>query len=231
MMRSLIVLRIFTLLGAVFLCSCTTGYQRAYFPPPSDYVALDQLQIKSKFEQVSLNKENLPSEVAKCVPTFPLSGLVMEKMIREFPGKGTTAIAHVSSSKRFIYRGQVGLCLEFSENVYPIYAAETFLATANPSGVPPDVTDEWYKKIATEIAIKGQAKVLYVFTEKGNAYLVSYWCEQSGGTTLYYSAEFKKAGEWENIKVDNRFAYPTMKGFTKTDRGGGEKKSFPLAAG
>ena len=206
--------------------------QKKTFPPPSDYVPLDQIKIKPKFESIWLTKENLAAEHKKCVPFIQENTESMNTAVREFPrNNATIAVGHSSSSKQFIYRGSTGLCLEFSANRYPIYAAETFIGTANPTGVPPDVTDDWYMKIALKIATGGRAKVAYV-TDKGTAFLVSYWSDQTGGFALNYWSEFKKAGEWENSEVDYKFTNPALQGFSETKRGKSKNmvKSFPLAA-
>ena len=196
---------------------------------------LDQIRIKPKFDSILLTKENLAIERSKCVPfTFVQSNTRgLDDAVSEFPRKNVTvAVGHESSSKKFIYRGTTGLCLEFSANGYPIYAAETFIGTANPAGVPPDVTDGWYMKIARKIAINGRAKVVYV-TRKGTAYLVSYWCDQTGVFALNYWSEFKKVGEWESTEVDYKFSSPALLGLSQTVRGNSKKmvKTFPLAAG
>jgi hypothetical protein len=224
-----VIVSIVSLLGVALLYGCAEEYHPKYFPPPTDYVPLDQIQIRQQFPTVSLSKENLVYEARRCVSTLPLTESAARDTLRKFPSKGITIVGHSSSSRHFVYRGQTGLCMEFSANKYPIFAAETFYRTANPVGVPPDVSNDWYKQIARQIAIKGQAKVIYVMVGKGNAYLVSYWNNEASGTSLYYSSEFKNAGEWENIKVDEIFSYPTLRGFSKTKRSGGEKKDFPLA--
>ena len=220
------------LLGVALIYGCATPQQQKYFTPPSDYVLLDQIRIKPKFDTVLLTKENLAAEQKKCVPFIQTNTTSMDAAVKEFPrNNATIAVGHASSSKLFIYRGTTGLCLEFSANRYPIYAAETFLGTANPTGVPPDITDDWYKKIALNIAINGRAKVAYV-TDKGTAFLVSYWSDQTGGFALNYWSEFKKVGEWESTEVDYKFSNPALHGFSEIKRGDSKKmvKNFPLAA-
>jgi len=224
-------MRILTILLSAALTYGCASPQRQYFAPPSDYVKLDQIQIKPKFDTVLLTKENLATEQQKCVPFLQLNSDSTRNSVSKFPRHNVTiAVGHQSSSKKFIYRGTTGLCLEYSENKYPIYAAETFIATDNPTGIPPDVTNNWYMKIAMQIAHKGQAKVAYI-TNKGTAFLVSYWSDQTGGFTLYYATEFKKAGEWENVTVDYKFSNSALNGFAETRRGNGNDKfkGFPLA--
>lgn len=220
------------LLSAALIYGCAAPQQQKYFTPPSDYVPLDQIRIKPRFDSLLLTKENLASESKKCVPFIQTNTEKMDTDVREFPRNNSTiAVGHASSSKQFIYRGSTGLCLEYSANRYPIYAVETFIGTANPTGVPPDVTDDWYMKIALKIAINGRAKVAYT-SGKGTAFLVSYWSDQTGGFALNYWSEFKKAGEWENTEVDYKFSNPALHGLSETKRGDSKKmvKNFPLAA-
>ncbi len=221
------------LLGVAFIYGCGAPQPHKDFAPPSDYVPLDQIRIKPRFDTVLLTKENLVAEHRKCVPLIQANTDNMETAVREFPRKNSTiAVGHASSAKQFIYQGSTGLCLEFSANRYPIYAAETFIGTANPTGVPPDITDNWYMKIALKIATYGRARVAYV-TNKGTAYVVSYWSERPGGFALNYWSEFKKVGEWENTEVDYKFSHPALRGFSETKRGDAKTmvKIFPLAAG
>lgn len=224
-MRSLTIL-----LGVALINGCASP-QHQSFAPPRDYVTLDQIRIKPKFDTVFLTKENLATEQQKCVPFLLPDSDATRDAVRKFPRNNVTvAVGHRSSAKQFIYSGTTGLCLEYSANRHPIYAAETFIGTANPTGVPPDITDDWYMKIATQIAFTGRAKVAYV-TDKGTAWLVSYWSDQTGGFSLYYSSEFKKAGEWENAAVDYSFSNPSLRGFVETSRGNAKDmvKYFPLA--
>lgn len=117
--------------------SSSDPHQKKYFAPPSDYVPLDQIRIKPKFETVLLTNENLAAEHKKCVPFIQTNTERMDAAVKAFPrNNATIAVGHASSSRQFIYRGSTGLCLEFSANRYPIYAAETFIGTANPTGVP-----------------------------------------------------------------------------------------------
>jgi hypothetical protein len=211
--------------------SLPSSNNNKYFPPPADYVPLDQIKIKQNFNIVSLTKENLASELVKCVSFLDPNSENVRRNVNDFPLKNATVtVSHKSSSKVFMYRDTTGLCLEYSSNKYPIYAVETFFETANPTGVSPDITNEWYRKIAMQIAIKGQAKIIYA-TSKGTAFIVSYWSDQTGGNLLNYSSVFKKAGEWESMQTDFKFTQAEIQGFSETKRGDRSVKSFPLAHG
>lgn len=208
----------------------TPGNNR-YYPPATDYVPLDKIQVKQSFKVVSLNKNNLANELVKCVSTLDPNSESIKQYENDFPLKNATVTtSHISTSRVFIFHDTSGLCLEYSANKYPIFAAETFFETANPTGVPPEITTEWYKQIAKLIAIKGKAKIIYA-TGKGTAFIVSYWSDQGAGNLLNYSSEFKKVGEWENLQADFKYTHQAMQGFSNTKRGEKFAKSFPSARG
>ena len=98
-----------------------------------------------------------------------------------------------------------------------------FWKRSTPAGVPPEVLDVWYKKIANLIAARGMATVAYE-TNDGNAFVANYWVEESPMFGLYYSSELWKAGEWETDDVDAHFLHPKMESVTVTKRSGRRKK-------
>lgn len=213
---------------AVFLAGCSDLPEKS-FSPPSDYVPINQVQIASRFATVEVTRETLGLEVNKCIPSLDADSQSVRDLLQKFPNNdATTVIKHDRSSRYFLLHKTSAICLEQSTALLPIFAAEALLETANPIGVPPDVTDGWYKKIALLIATQGVAKVAYVY-ENGNAFKVSYWVNTTPPFGLLYSSEFKKSGAWETDNFDARFSYSTMTSFTVTKRSGSEQKNYPLA--
>jgi hypothetical protein len=232
-------MRMFIFLASLLLVgACTspkknsspfTASSNIQFAPPVDYVPLSQIQIKQTFDVVTLSQDNLESEQIKCVPFLVANSENMRRNLKDFPLKNATVtVSHKSSSKVFVYHNTKGLCLEYSANKFPIYAVETLLNTANPTGVPDEIGNEWYKKIAKQIAIKGKVKVIYQLS-KENALVSTYWNDPAAGIVLNYSAEFKKAGEWESLPVDFKFSHPELRGYSESKRGDKSVKNFPLA--
>lgn len=198
---------------------------RKVFAPPTDYVPIGQVQIQSRFDTVELTRENYGVEANRCVPQLDSNSQSIKKQLEKYPNKDIVGLGHASSSKLFVVHQTTAFCLHKSSEKLPILAAEAFINTVNPKGVPPDVLDGWYKRIAMTIATKGMAKVAYAF-DNGNAYVTSYWVEASS-QTLSYSNSFRKAGTWEAEPVDARFTHPTLSSVAETKRGGaGEKASL-----
>lgn len=213
---------------AAFLAGCTDLPEKS-FSPPNDYVPINQIQIASRFVTVEVTRETLGLEVNKCIPSLDADSQSVRDHLQKFPNNDATiGIRHASSSRLFLLHKTTAICLEQSTALLPIFAAEALLETANPIGVPPDVTDGWYKKIALLIATQGVAKVAYVY-KNGNAFKVSYWVNTTPPFGLSYSSEFKKSGTWETEIFDARFSHPTMTSFTVTKRSGSEQKNYPLA--
>lgn len=195
------------------------------FDPPTDFVPLSKVVIKNRQAEVFLTKENLGAEVLKCVPTFKIDGKAFKDKLDKFPEKNSiVSIGHASSSKKFVYSENSGVCLEYSSNGYPIFAADDFLETVNPVGVPPDVAEEWFKKIAYRIAVNGRVKVAYV-SDKGTAFVDSYWAEKKD-SSIYYWSDFKKVGEWETLQLDFTFSHPGLQSHSSTTRSGSMRKTF-----
>lgn len=199
---------------AVLITGCATPPQKV-FPPPTDYVPIERVQIASRFDTVEVTAATLGLEVNKCVPQLNGDSPSIQKHLKAFPNRNIMGFGHMSSANNFVLRQTTAVCLQKSSEKHPIFAAEVFLNTANPKGVPPDVVDDWYKQIALGIATKGVAKVAYVFAN-GNANTVSYWVETPHDIDLYYSSTFKKAGTWEKEKYDAQFSHPSMTGFSET---------------
>lgn len=218
----------FAVIGLLSILStaCVTQAQRS-FPPPDDYIPIDRLHIASQYVTVEVSKETLAVEANKCVPSLDGNSQNIRHEASSIPSRNIVAFEHASSGNMFVLRQNTAICLHRSSARYPIFAAETFLDTVNPQGVPPDVTDDWYKQIACLIATKGVAKVAYVFGN-GNAFVTSYWVETSAQFRLNYSSTFSKSGTWETQNFDARFSHPDMSSVSNTKRSGGSQKSFPL---
>ena len=220
---------VLTVCAVAGLIGCAAPPQRV-FSPPVDYVPIGDVKIESKFKVIKLERENLAAEINRCVPQISATSPGVVRALSEFPSRSTSVSVHghVSSANAFWASGTTGICLQSSSEGFPIFAAEAFLNTVNPSGVPPDVTDAWYKQIALLVATKGTAKVAYVF-DKGTAFVADYWVQQPNTRMLNYSVAFRKVGEWESQVFDVRFSHPGMSSVAETKRGGSAIKSNLLA--
>lgn len=214
-------------LMVVFLAGCATSPTQKAFPPPVDYVPIDKVQITSRFDTVEVTPANLAIEARKCVPQLGADSQGIKKTIQEFPSRASVGLGHASSANLFLLNQTTAICLQRSSAKFPIFAAEAFIDTINPQGVPPDVVDDWYKQIALQIATKGMAKVAYAF-DNGNAFIATYWVEMNQSIALSYSNIFKKAGAWETEKIDFKFTHPTLTSVSEVKRSRLSQKAQPL---
>jgi hypothetical protein len=202
---------------AATLAGCAAPH-RAAVPPPTDYVPIDRLEISSQFPTVELTRETLAAAINQCVPQVKVDSSGSRSALSQFPSNNVVLIGHLSSANQFWVNKTTGFCLRTSSAKFPILAGEAFIETVNPKGVPPDVTDGWYRQIALRMASRGSAKVAYVF-ENGNAFVVDYWMESNRGATLRYSSALRKAGTWETETIDFRFTHPALSAVSETKRG------------
>lgn len=202
---------------ATFLFGCATQSQKV-FAPPSDYVPIGKIQISSKFQTIELTRETLAAEIKRCVPQISTNSEYVNRDISSFPSTNIALHGHASSASQFWVNRTTGMCLKVSSERFPVLAGEAFFDTVNPVGVPPDVTDGWYKQIALLIATKGAAKVAFTF-KKGAAFVADYWVEPRQGHKLHYSSSYRKEGSWEFERVDLRFSHPSMSSISQTKRG------------
>lgn len=201
-------------------CVTTPSSAPSGFAPPAGYVPLDQIQIVDRFMVVEVNAANLGAETQRCVPQIPAGSKSVIEAAAKLPlPRGTiTGLSHLSSGSMLVISGSRAICIRQSAAHYPIFAAEAFVATINPTSVPPTVTDGWYAQIARRMAEAGRVTVAYVFTN-GNADIASYWVEPTRKYWIRYAREFRKAGSWETGTYDFRFSHPSLTSISMTKRG------------
>ncbi len=188
-------------------------------------VPLDRIQIQDRFEVIDVNSANLGREAHRCVPQLAADAKAVTDTAPKLPlpRGNTVALSHLNGSSWLVVYGATAICIPRSAAGYPIFAGEAFVATVNPSGVPPTVTDGWYAQIARRLAEKGRVSVAYVFSN-GNATIATYWVEPTAKNFLYYAGEFKKVGTWENNTYDFRFTDPNMSSVSSVKRGNASQK-------
>jgi hypothetical protein len=184
-------------------------------------------QIQSKFDVIKLEKETLRTEVNKCIPAISADSSLLKDGIKDFPGNAITTYQGSKAASVFVVFRTTGLCLKLSPKKYPIFAAEAFIKTVSPDGVPQNVVDDWYKRVAATIAQKGSAKIAYVFNN-GNAFIVNYSVKSDSPYQLMYLSQFKKAGTWESEKLDSKFTHASLSGVTESKWNEQSIKPHPL---
>jgi hypothetical protein len=210
--------------AVMLVTACATQAPRT-FPAPTDRIPLEQVVIDREFVRTPLTRESFGEEANKCVPPLNAQSSSVQTTLRDFPSRNIVSLGHVSSGSTFVVQQSTAICIRQSDQGHPIFAAEAFVDTVNPQGVPPDVRDAWYKQVAMSIASRGQARVAYTFPN-GNAFVATYWVEPASKQTLNYTNEFKKQGEWEAGRFDMTFSHPALSAVSETMRGKQRRKHF-----
>lgn len=212
------------LLGALLLpVLCTAQTLPA---PAPDAVPLEQLRIEARHTVLKLSAATLADELIRCVPSHPRSPWLQERGAALLHSGATTALGHVGSASVLILRGSSGVCLRRSSAGYPIFAVESFYATVNPQGVPQQIADEWYRRIAERIASHGTARVAYHGRE-GTIFLATYRVKAPRGHMLEYELQLFKA-DTPPPPADLSFRHATLHAVSLTKRGDRAQKPFPL---
>jgi len=198
-------------LASVSLClSLTAGAAESALPQRTGRVPLAGLKITERFESQQLTRENFASAVRACLPAYPEAAI--ERQTREWalPLKNSTrTLRDTTSVGAYVITDSTGVCVHESESGHPVFAAEAFTGTVEPSGVPAAVRDEWFIEIAHVIAAKGHAEIVYKFPN-GNAQVALYRAVPPGFTKIEYRAEFRKAGDYDASRYDKTFTHPDL---------------------
>jgi len=216
--------------SAAILCSgCVTTGQTQPGATSSQFVPVDRIQIQKRFAVVDVNAANFGSEAHRCVPQLGATSKPVVNQAAKLPlPRGTVvSLSNINAANSLVIVGSRAICLQQSTARQPIFAAEIFVDTVNPSGVPPEVTDKWYADLARRIAETGRATAAYV-APNGNAFIASFWVEPPLKATLAYASEFKKAGTWESGTYDFRFVDPNFASVTVVTRNGAKAKMAPI---
>lgn len=190
--------------------------------------AQENTSISSKFDAIKLTKETYAKQVNKCIPAISVDAPYLKDSIKNFPSNGVTTYQNPKVASLFVAHQKTAVCMKLSPEKYPVFAAEAFIETVNPNGVPQNIVNNWYQQIATLIAQKGSAKIAYV-VDNGNAFIVNYSVKSDFAHQLMYPMQFKKAGTWESEKLDSKFTHASLSGVNETKRGGQSIKPFPLS--
>ena len=179
-----------------------------------DYVPISQIEILTQLPTVKLSKSNFLDKLQSCTSSYTIS--MVNHAVENFGNSSSRGDrAHFGKTREapaaFVVYGAVGTCVRFSENRYPIWAAEVFYRSASPTGVPTHVTDAWYSLLAKDIALKGQAKAAYVF-DTGRAVVVTYSVRKDAYIAhgFLYKSEFKNVNSWSIEDGMHRFEHPLM---------------------
>jgi hypothetical protein len=197
--------------------------------PKIGYVAMADVRNPLKFEAIEFTKLNFGPAMVACISTWPATATQRFLADWKIPLPRNTRQMHLHNghASYMVIEGGKGACIQQSEKHFPILAAEALNKTVNPSGVPPDVADEWNQKIAAEIAKTGYVTVNYSF-ENGNAFVAKYWVDtnRNAAEEILYFSEFKRTGQWQAEPSQLKFSHPGMTSVLVTKYGDRHAKSF-----
>lgn len=206
--------------GVTFISLLTACAAPRPVVPRIGYVPVAQIAVQSKFESQRLTLENFSGIAKNCMTTWPDSASQRITSDWKIPlPRGTVQThSHNGHASYLLVAGELGICVQQSDEKHPILAAEALYKTANPGGVPLDVADQWYANIAREIARTGSATAIYKFNN-GNAHVAKYWVDPNiaAPTSLSYWSEFKRAGEWTTSAADQIFTHPALASVSVTE--------------
>jgi hypothetical protein len=219
-----------SILASLTLVGCASTYPTRTFDAPTDRVPLDRMFVQSRFIVMPMTKDNLGVLVSNCIPKRS-NAISINKAEEHISASNNNLIVfgHAGSSKKFLITRQQGICLSESVSGFPILAGEALIGTANPEGIPPSITDDWYVQITSKLASQGRAKVAFIL-RNGNANIANYWFTESvPKIEIIYSNNFKRKGEWETETFDLKFATSEMQHFSVTEYSNQRKKTNPIS--
>ena len=184
-------------------------------PTTEDYVPIAKIEISNRLSVSKLSQANLLEKLKGCTSSYNAStaSQVVETFGDLAKGKYHVHFGNASGEAPavFVVNGAIGTCVMFSENRYPIWAAEVFYKSVSPTGVPKQVTDSWYSLLAKDIALTGQAKAAYIFNT-GRAVMVTYSILRGAylAHSFTYKSEFKNIDSWVVEEGVHRFEHPEL---------------------
>ena len=181
----------------------------------ANYVPIEKIEISNRLSISKLSQANFLEKLKGCTSSYipSMASHAIETFRELSEGKSRIHFGRASeeSPTVFVVSGAIGTCVKFSENRFPIWAAEVFYESASPTGVPRQVTDAWYSLLAKDIALKGEAKAAYIFNT-GRAVLVTYSVRKDAWIAhgFLFKSEFKNIDSWVIEEGMHRFEHPQL---------------------
>ncbi|MDZ7921184.1 hypothetical protein [Rhodoferax sp.] len=172
----------------------------------ADAVPADAIRIPKQFDLVDVRPDNFRSVLLSCLPQL---GKNVDSF--ELPPANVVSATYkaANSSRTFVLKNSVGVCLQSSVTKYPIFAADTFLDTVRPWGISDEVATDWNAQIARLMAIRGNIQVAYQYPNQG-AMTAKFWMDYSNPLMIRYTTQFKAQGDWAPQSFDLVFRDPSL---------------------
>lgn len=217
-------------IGVALLSGCSVApHNGNAFTKPNKLVDLSEIKINSKSEIIKVSKDNYIDEIDKCLGmNFKNDDRFVREAFKDFPPNNIVSYYSKDEGDFFINRKTEAVCLKRSEYSHPVFSTNDFSGTVNPTGVPSNVAEGWYRKIAKNIAAYGFCIVAYKM-ENGNAFVATYYEDSDRPYMMDYKVAYAKAGKWETSNIDYVFSYPDIGGIMVKSRGQNHRKGkMPL---
>jgi hypothetical protein len=190
----------------------------------ADAVPLKDIKIEPHFDFKSVDNTNFKEELLGCIPNAPSNFANMP-----LTAGHSATYKNILSPKIFFVKNGKAVCLNRSTAGFTIFAADAFLNTVNPMGVPEYVAMEWMTQIADLVARSGVAKVAYRF-RNGNAMVSRYWVDPGKPEEINFSTVMKISTEWAEKDNDVTLEHLALTAVSSngTNAEGGGRKGFPF---
>lgn len=192
----------------------------------TDVTPVGDVQIRKKFDFVEVSPDNFRAVLVNCIPQLEKN---IARIDPPLPNLQHAIYKASDSSRVFVVKKTVGLCLQASSANFPIFAGEAFRGTVQPMGVSDEVLEDWNAQIAGFVARQGSAQVVYLYPNQ-NALTVRYWVDASAPLVIRYTTQFKPKGEWDKQAFDALFTDAAMTAVASTNLNaqGQGKKDLPF---
>lgn len=196
-------------------------------PPPSHVlesrVALEQIRIPDEFAREYVTGDTYIAALRRCIPQFHADSPTLHASSLTSTAAFTVTFTLPPQSNFFLLQpGTQGACIQGSATGYPILPGAAIRNTLEVQGPPTPVVQDWYRRMALNIAKRGETTVAFVHPDGGAtiARLVVSLRAPLGFRHVHY---LRKAGSWEDLELDDKFVHPTFSAVrTSVQAGTGE---------
>lgn len=184
------------------LLELTVSWKRTRADPealPRSIARMDSASIKVP-DALTLTRleEAGPIQLKQCLPSLADSSIAaMEKFIQT-KGYRTSSQTYYATATAsiFITRNEYGACVATTPPGYPVLGVDSFVNSVYVNGMTDSQTQEWFRKIAQDIAVDGSSESL-VIMPNGNAFEVAYAINARSPAELLYMIRFMQAGTFK----------------------------------
>lgn len=186
-------------------------------------VPLDQITIRDEFAREYVTGDTYIAALRRCIPQFRADSPSLHARSLTSTAAFTVTFALPPQSNFFLLQpGTQGTCIQGSEAGYPILPGAAIRNILEVQGPPTPVVQDWYRRIALNIAKRGETTVAFVHPD-GSATIARLVVSLRAPLGFRHVHYLRKAGSWEDLEMDEKFIDPTFSGLrTSVKAGSGE---------